>query len=114
LTIVNKPVDDEDVADLTSRPSVTKIRGRITNLSAGGFAAVVHQPVSKQVYLRTTLDLEESEPLTVVSKIVAVLDMPAGRHLLRTQFVGLAPDDREKIVKHVTIKQQYFEESRTN
>ncbi len=111
LGIINKPVDETEDVDLMSRPTVAKIRGRITNVSAGGFAAVVHQPVSKQVFLKTTLDLEESEPLTVVSKIVAIIDMAAGRHLLRTQFVGLAADDREKVAKHVTIKQQHFEDS---
>jgi c-di-GMP-binding flagellar brake protein YcgR len=111
ISIINKPVDDAEDVDLMSRPAVTKLRGRITNVSAGGFAAVVHQPVSKQVFLRTTLDLEESEPLTVVCKIVAIIEMAGGRHLLRTQFVGLDPEDRERVAKHVTIKQQHFEES---
>jgi len=113
LGVVNKPVDETEEVDLMSRPVVTKLRGRITNVSAGGFAAVVHQPVSKQVFLRATLDLEESEPLTVVSKIVAIIDLAGGRHLVRTQFVGLAAEDREIVAKHVTIKQQNFEDSRT-
>ncbi len=113
LCIINKPLDDADDAEevhLMSRPIVARVRGRITNVSAGGFAAVVHQPVSKQVFLRTTLDLEEAEPLTVVTKIVAIIDMVGGRHLLRTQFVGLSPDDREIVARHVTIKQQHFED----
>ncbi len=115
LGVINQPVDgatDDEEMDLLSRKVVTKIRGRITNVSAGGFAAVVHQPVSKQVFLKATLDLEESEPLTVIAKIIAIIDMAAGRHLLRTQFVGLGSDDREKVAKHVTIKQQHFEDSR--
>lgn len=114
LCVINKPVDDADESEevhLMSRPVVARIRGRITNVSGGGFAAVVHQPISKQVFLRTTLDLEEAEPLTVISKIVAIIDMVGGRHLVRTQFVGLSPDDREIVARHVTIKQQHFEDS---
>jgi hypothetical protein len=114
LGVINKPVDsvdEADVADLYVRPIVTSVRGRITNLSAGGFATVVHQPVSKSVFLRAVLDLEESEPLTTISRIVSVNDMAAGRLLLRTQFVGLSQDDRERIAKHVTVKQQHFEDA---
>lgn len=113
LEVISNPVDDaEGRVDFGAQRSVTTLRGRITNVSAGGFAAVVHQPIAKQVFLRVTLDLEESESLTVVSKIVSSVEMAGGRYLLRTQYEGLAPDDREKVVKHVTIKQQHFEESR--
>lgn len=111
LGVVDKPLDEDDDTDLMSRRIVAKIRGRITNISAGGFAAVVHQPISKQVFLRAMLDLEESEPLSVVTKIVSIIDLAGGRHLVRTQYVGLSAEDRERVAKHVTIKQQHFEET---
>lgn len=110
FAVITKSPDGDD-SDAYTRNVTASVRGRITNLSAGGMALVVNQVVSKQVLLRTTLELAEAEPLTVVAAIVADSNLAGGRHLLRTTFVGLEHEDREKIARHVTIKQQHFEEA---
>jgi c-di-GMP-binding flagellar brake protein YcgR len=92
--------------DLRLRQPVTRLRGRITSLSAGGCAVVVQQPVSKQMLLRIALDLPGQKPLDLHAKIVSTLPISGARHLLRVKFVNLPDESVDAISGHVMRKQQ--------
>ncbi|HPO16986.1 MAG TPA: PilZ domain-containing protein [Candidatus Hydrogenedentes bacterium] len=104
--IINAPVDG-DMSDVAERPVVTRLRGRITSLSGGGFAVVVTQPVPKQVLLRVLLDLgEDKSPVEVTGQMVGSSTLSAGRYLLRTAFVGITDELRETITHFIFQQQQ--------
>lgn len=104
--IINAPVDG-DMADVDQRPVVTRLRGRITSLSGGGFAVVVTQPVPKQVLLRIVLDLgEDKSPIEVTGQMVGSSTLSAGRYLLRSAFAGITDEQRETITHFIFQQQQ--------
>ena len=103
--VLNAPVDG-DQKDLDMRRVVTRLRGRITSLSAGGCAVVLKQPVSRQVLLRVNLELPGEEPLELESEIVSSSAISGGRYLLRVKFLGLEDETRDMIAKHVLHQQQ--------
>lgn len=104
--IVSAPVDG-DMAGVAERPVLTRLRGRITSLSGGGYAVVVTQPVPQQVVLRVALDLGgEQGPVLTNARVVGSLNVPGGRYLLRASFVGMGDEDREVITRHVFQMQQ--------
>ncbi len=101
IAVLNAPVDG-DYSDLDKREAVTRFRGQITSLSGGGFAAVLPQPVPKQVLLRTKIRLGPGvDPVLVTARIVETTPISADRHLVRAAFVGLPEDDQERITHYV-------------
>ncbi len=107
IGIVNGPIDG-NMEGVEARPVVTRIRGRITSLSGGGFAVVSPQPVPTQVLLRATLELEASQGyVTVTAKLVGSSPLSNGRHLLRGAFVGISDEARERITHYVFKRQQH-------
>lgn len=104
--VVSAPVDG-DMSDIAERPVVTRLRGRVTSLSGGGYAVVVTQPVPKQVVLRVGFDLGgENGPLLTNARIVGTLNVPGGRYLLRAAFVSISEEEREVITRFVFQQQQ--------
>ena len=100
---------DDTYADVHERALVTRFRGRFTSLSAGGFALISHQPVAKQVLLRVSLSLgnKADEPLLTHGRIVGTHPLSGGRYLVRSCFVGIADEERERIAQYVTRRQKY-------
>lgn len=89
-----------------ARPA-TRMRGRVTSLSAGGCALVVNQPVSKQVILRIPFEIPGRDmPLEADVKIIATTTISGGRVLVRGSFVSLKAVDRDQIAKYVLKRQQ--------
>ncbi|HOE65279.1 MAG TPA: PilZ domain-containing protein [Candidatus Hydrogenedentes bacterium] len=103
--ILNASVDGSD-DDVRLRPVVTRTRGRFTNLSAGGFAILIPQPVPRQVLLRVTLQFDGFEPFDVEARIVSVLSLPGGQYLVRASYVGISEDVRDRITRFIFRRQQ--------
>jgi len=97
--------------DITEdRRIVTKLRGKIVNVSAGGLAVVVPQPVPSQVLIRIHIDLplERTVGFEADARIVAINPLPAGRYLVRGAFVRIDDDKREALARYVMHKQQQY------
>lgn len=97
---------DDDIDELGERRIVTRIRGRTTNLSAGGMAVVLQQPVPRQVLLRFMLELDETPPFPVFARIVATSSLSGGRCLVRATFVAVSSEDLDQIERYVMRCQQ--------
>jgi c-di-GMP-binding flagellar brake protein YcgR len=95
-----------EMEKLARQPVVTRLRGRLTSLSAGGFALVVQQPVPAHVYLRVHLELKGSKSLDLDARIVHTAMLGGGRTLLRGSFVRITEEEREELVRFVTLLQQ--------
>lgn len=113
LGVVGTATEDA-TAGLHLRQPVTRLRGRITSLSAGGCAIVVQQSVSKQTLLRLTLDLPDEQPLDVHARVVAAQPISGGRYLLRVEFIELSDDSTDIVSRHVMRKQQQTLAARQN
>ncbi len=106
IGLLNAPKDDT-AEDLSTRRVLSKIRGRITSLSAGGCALVLNQAVAKHVLLRIQLDLGEGEsPVSLEAKLVSCIGISGGRYLVRVNFVGLDDDRRDRVARYVLHRQQ--------
>ncbi len=106
IAILNGSVDG-NMDNVSDRHAVTKMRGRITSISAGGCALVIQQPVSKQVLLRISLDLPGGDPVPLEARIVATAPISGGRNLVRASFVGLDDTRRDRVAKYVLHRQQH-------
>lgn len=104
--LVNVP-QGGDMTGLDARPAASRLRGRITSLSAGGLAIEADQPVpSSYVVLRVPLDLPAHELFTVHAKVVGSHALSGGRHLVRGAFIDIPNEDRDKIARFVWERQQ--------
>ena len=104
--IVNAPVDG-NMSDVAKRPTVTRFRGRITSLSAGGLALVMNQAVPRQVILRITVEVPDAGPLEVNAHIVSTVPISGGRHLVRAAFTGIEEQAQDAIARYVILRQQH-------
>ena len=103
--VINAPIDG-NLDNVSERRVVTKLRGRITSLSAGGCALVLPQTVSKRVLLRIGLNLPGKISLELEASVVSVSAISGGRYLARTRFVGLDDANRDAVAKYVLSRQQ--------
>jgi PilZ domain len=73
------------------------------NLGAGGLRFTTDQPVDAHDHLRVNLILPPFTPIHATAEILRVRPVEERRGLfdVATRFVELAPDDRERIVRHV-------------
>ncbi|HOD50668.1 MAG TPA: PilZ domain-containing protein [Candidatus Hydrogenedentes bacterium] len=111
IGVISKPLDDQELERLAERPLVTKLRGRITNLSAGGCALVVQQPIPGQVLLRIALELDDQEPFDIFARIVSTLPISGGRSFVRASFVATDDETRDKIARYIIRRQQNLSEA---
>ncbi len=105
VDILNASLSDDE-KHLKKRKTVTKLRGKITSLSAGGCAIVFQQSVTKNVFLRMEIELPGVPPITLVSKIVGMSNISGGRSLIRTQFLATTNEERDIITRYLLRKQQ--------
>jgi c-di-GMP-binding flagellar brake protein YcgR len=111
LGVISKPQEEQDVSKLAERPLVTKLRGRITNLSAGGCALVVQQSIPGQVLLRIVIELDDWEPFDVFARVVSASPISGGRSFVRTSFLGIDDETRDKIARYIMRRQQHLAEA---
>ncbi|MBI2426011.1 MAG: hypothetical protein HYV27_24515 [Candidatus Hydrogenedentes bacterium] len=108
---------DGDASGIMNRPVMTQVRGRVTSLSGGGFAAVVNSAVPKQVFLRWELELASDQPaIPVFAQLVSSQAISGGRYLIRGSFVAIDDEDRDQIAQYVMRKQRFMQsmEARTD
>ncbi|MBI5095782.1 MAG: PilZ domain-containing protein [Candidatus Hydrogenedentes bacterium] len=103
--ILEGPVDG-DTARVKERRAITKMRGRITSLSAGGVAILTYQAVPRQVLLRISVDLPGYEVFETEARIISSSALSAGRWLIRASFVNIEEDKRDSIAHYVLDRQQ--------
>lgn len=103
--ILNASISEE-IKFLKDRKSITKLRGKITSLSAGGCAIVFQQAIAKNVLLKMDIELPGEVPLTLIAKIVNASSISGGRNLIRTQFISASEEERDIITRHLLHKQQ--------
>lgn len=103
--LVTAPAD-LDSETLKKRKPISKIRGKITSLSAGGLAVVMPQPVSDRMVLRIELPIERGDPISTHIKIISASTISGGRTLLRGCFIGIDDADRDHLAKFILHKQQ--------
>ena len=108
--VMDGPVDGNAEETPQPRRVVTRLRGKIVNISAGGLAVVVPQAVPSQVMLRVSVDLplDRTESFEVDVRIVAVNPLPAGRYLVRAAYVQIDDEHREAVARYVMHKQQQY------
>lgn len=105
---------EDTASELELVPPATRVRGRITSLSAGGCAIVVHDSISRRMLLRIALEVAEGKPLVVHGKIVASQPISGGRYLLRVEFLNVPEEAADAISKYVMRKQQQSIAARQN
>ena len=97
---------DGNTEDLSLRTEVTKLTGQITSLSAGGLALVIQQALPRQVFLRVSLNLPDTDPIQVEAEIVGSAPISGDRHLVRAAYIGIDDDTRDTIARYVLKRQQ--------
>jgi len=103
--VLDGPVDG-NTTSVKERRVVTRLRGRINSLSAGGLALLTHQAVPKQVLLRIRLDLPGYDVFEAEARIVSTSAVSGGRWLVRVSFVNLDQDKRDSVAHYVLHRQQ--------
>jgi c-di-GMP-binding flagellar brake protein YcgR len=92
--------------DARDRRVVTRVRGRITSLSAGGLAAVTQHAVQAQTLIRVAIELPNEAPFEAEVNTVAMEPVAGGRYLIRGAFMNISEDKREAIAHYVMRCQQ--------
>ena len=95
-----------DVEQLRKQKAVTRLRGRITNISAGGVALATEMTPPANAYLRISLEFPGHPPMQADARLVHTAPLSGGRCLVRAAFVGLSDEKQERIARFVTHHQQ--------
>ena len=106
IELVPAPMD-ENFEGIESAVPVARIRGRVTNLSAGGFAVEVNQALPSKVCLRLTLPLKRIGDARGTARVVSSSLLAGGRMGVRAEFVHLNEGAEDRIAKYVLEWQQY-------
>jgi c-di-GMP-binding flagellar brake protein YcgR len=96
----------EEADTAVPRRVITRLRGRICSLSAGGLALVTQQGVHTQARLRVALEIPEEEPFDADVETVGVEPISGGRYLVRGMFVRIGEDKRDVIARYVLRRQR--------
>jgi len=85
-----------------------RVSARLTTLSGGGLSMVSDQNVAVDSVLRLHIPLEGvGKPVPVACRVLsAVASRKAGKYVLRAQFIAVDEEDRDRIVRFVSLKQQ--------
>ncbi len=100
------PPPGGDPKQLRKQKAVTRLRGRIANISAGGVALVADMTPPANAYLRIDLEFPGHPPMRADARVVHVAPLSGGRWQVRTVFVGLSEEKQERIARFVTQRQQ--------
>ncbi|MGE5673565.1 MAG: flagellar brake protein [Mycobacterium leprae] len=78
----------------------------IMNLSQGGCALVLDQPVDAGTRLTVTLQSTGSEPTSLEGKAVRLSPLPSGQWEIGVAFVDLTADQRERLLAYLNLSPQ--------
>jgi len=87
---------------------VRRFSARLTTLSGGGMSMVCDQNIPVDSVLRSHIPLEGvSIPVPVACRVLsASTSRRPGKYVLRTQFVAIDEEDRDRLFRYVSLKQQ--------
>jgi hypothetical protein len=88
------------------RRVVTRLRGRISSLSAGGLAVVTQQTVPLQSRVRLSLEIPGERPFEVEASVVGAEPLAGSRHLVRVMYEGIREEQRDVIARYVLLRQR--------
>ena len=100
------PPPGGDPKHLPKQRPVTRLRGRIANISAGGVALAADMTPPANAYLRIDLEFPGHPPMRADARIVHTASLSGGRCLVRAAFVGLSEETQDRIARFVTQRQQ--------
>jgi len=103
---VLEPRTGRDPADPSGRPEAALLRGRVTNLSAGGAAIITEQAIRENADLRFSLEIPGCDQLTMTARVVSTSMISGGRHIVRVEFTNVSDRIRSMIARHVVQRQQ--------
>jgi len=85
-----------------------RISARLTTLSGGGISMVCDQSIPVDAVLRSHIPIEGSgTPVPVACRVVsAATSRTRGRYVLRAEFIAVDEEDRDRIFRYVSLKQQ--------
>ncbi len=104
IGVLNASVDGK-TGDVKTRRAITKTKGRISTLSAGGVSLVVDTPVPKQVLLRIEIKLPGA-PFSVETEVIDSTAITGERYFVRARFVEIDDALRDRIAKYIMKCQQ--------
>lgn len=103
--IINAP-PGETPDDVSARPDLRQLRGRLVSISAGGLGVEVMAHLTDKELIRTTLRFQGFRPVTVVARVVGAESRGAGTYLVRAQFVSIDEETRDVVAQYVWQRQQ--------
>lgn len=104
IYVVPEEIAHDPVAWLYNNDPASKETATFMNLSAGGYAAMLHaSPPPNRAYAKVTVTLgrEDFAPFTVFSRIVGTVALAEDRTLVRASFVDITPKQEEAIEHYV-------------
>ena len=87
---------------------VRRFSARLTTLSGGGMSMVCDQNIPVDSVLRSHIPLEGvGAPAPVACQVlVASVSRRPGKYVLRVQFIAIDEEDRDRLLRYVSLKQQ--------
>jgi len=87
---------------------VRRFSARLTTLSGGGISMVCDQNIPVDSVLRSHMPLEGvGTPAPVACRVLsASTSRRAGRYVLRAQFIAIDEEDRDRLFRYVSLKEQ--------
>jgi c-di-GMP-binding flagellar brake protein YcgR len=104
ITVMSAPRDG-NFENVEARPVITTLRGRITNVSGGGLAVMLDQPLPAQVMFGLPLRLN-GPTRQVYCRIVHAAAISRGRYIVRGAFVNMSDETRDEISRFTVLQQQ--------
>ena len=104
IYVVPEEVAHDPVTWLYNNDPTNKGTATFMNLSAGGYAAMLHaSPPPNRAYAKVTVTLgrEDFPPFTVFSRIVGTVALAEDRTLVRSCFLDITPKQEEAIEHYV-------------
>ena len=99
--------DEANLAEGVGRREVkTWVRGRFSDISAGGFAATTTVAPPKNARVRVPLEFPGEESIEPEAYLIAARPLPGGRYLVRGQFTDVTEDTRDTIARFALRLQQ--------
>jgi len=85
-----------------------RFSARVTTLSGGGISMVCDQNIPVDAVLRSHIPIEAAgAPVPCACRVLsAATSRRAGKYVLRTEFIAIDEEDRDRIFRYVSLKQQ--------
>ncbi len=102
--------EQEALAWIYTHEPLIALKGTFTNLSAGGFAAVMPQAPPPNAYVRIRLSLDDAVQ-DMAARVVGTVPLSDKRCLIRAAFHELSEEQEEAVSQYVFQKQRAEQQS---